>query len=121
MNVTATIDLNIKSNNNSSNTTKLTVKRNRNIIVYWISFNIRNQKSHQCSNYSANMTSAIRKFSLFFSIFFLLSFILIHSCKTIHNIEFIVQVILQETYAEKFREDAENTPIVPFYNRNRSP
>lgn len=68
------------------------------------------------------MTLAIRKFlNAFFDFFFSSFVLLIHSCKTIYNIVFILQVILQETYTEKIREDTENTPVVHFYNRNRSP
>lgn len=44
-----------------------------------------------------------------FPFFILFFFLLIHSCKTIQNIVLILQVILQETYTEKIREDAEKT------------
>lgn len=75
------------------------------------SYHILDQKSsYQCSNYSAIMTLAIRKFLKCFSIFFsFIRFLLIHSCKTIYNIVFILQVILQETYTEEIRGRRKHT------------
>lgn len=58
----------------------------------------------QC-NYDLGHQKLFKCFSIFYFIFFLL----IHSCKTIQNIVLILQVILQETYTEKIREDAEKT------------
>lgn len=114
MNMTAITELNIKII--TTTVIKLTV-REKEILSYTGSEIKLPVFQLQC-NYDLGHQSFLKCFSKFFSPFF---FLLIHSCKTIYNIVFILQVILQETYTEKIREDAENTPIVHFYNRNRSP